>query len=286
MQSEKTNSKLSLIITVIIVIALIIGSGVYIYWNSVVNENSSDNEISQEVNIIEEGDVSIEIDELGGSGVTIKQIPIETDNTAPTFSIPDIDRPLVFDSTIPKSAQKQIGDKIENLKKTIKDEPTRIDYWLDLGVQWNIIGDYEGAKIAWEYAVSMNPQDSTIFSNLGKLYHLYLNDFPKSEKNLLKAIENSPNTIAHYHDLHELYRYSYKQDTKLAVEVLLEGLAENPNNVDILVTLATYYKEISDNTNAKKYYEQAREEAQKLLGNTIQSVCGIKPIKDFSKLDN
>jgi Tfp pilus assembly protein PilF len=48
--------------------------------------------------------------------------------------------------------------------------------------------------------------------------------------------------------------------------ILIEGIEANPSNTDLLVTLAAYYKDIEDNTNAKKYYEQARDEAQK-LGN-------------------
>ena len=56
------------------------------------------------------------------------------------------------------------------------------------------------------------------------------------------------------------------------VDVLLEGIESVENNIDLLTTLAAYYKERGnmakgDPTNAKKYYEQALEEAQK-MGDT------------------
>lgn len=266
MYSEKETSsnkttKYLIAISSIAVIAISLG---YIYWISVVNKNSNDNEILQEANVIDAGDVTVEIDSGSENGVTIKQVPIEENNAIQPISIPDIDRLLVFDSSLSESSQIDLRENIDNLKELVKNNPERIDYWLDLGLYWKIAGDYEGAKIAWEYAASMKPQDSLIYSNLGRIYHFYLKDFPNAEKNFLEAIEKGPNSFVHYIDLHELYKFSYKQDTTSAADALIGGIAKNPDDTNLLIALAAYYKEKEDTINAKKYYEQARDEAQKL----------------------
>ena len=79
----------------------------------------------------------------------------------------------------------------------------------------------------------------------------------------MRAIANNPLSSHVYRGLHELYVYSYKQNTEAAADILKEGLEHMPGNTDILLLLASYYKNKNDTQNAKTYYELARVEAEK-----------------------
>lgn len=72
-----------------------------------------------------------------------------------------------------------------------------------------------------------------------------------------------------YTDLHEMYRYVYKQDTSAAVDIIKEGIpyVSVEAGIDLRIALATYYKDKRDNENAVLIYTEARDEAEK-LGNT------------------
>ena len=79
----------------------------------------------------------------------------------------------------------------------------------------------------------------------------------------MRAIANNPLSSHAYRGLHELYVYSYKQNTEAAADILKEGLEHMLGNTDILLLLASYYKNKNDAQNAKTYFELARVEAEK-----------------------
>ena len=68
-----------------------------------------------------------------------------------------------------------------------------------------------------------------------------------------------------YAALHELYRYSYKQDTALAADVLKEGIGKVSGNqvIDLYSELGSYYQVKKDTANAIIYYTKARDAAEK-----------------------
>ncbi|MDP6587385.1 MAG: hypothetical protein QF535_22245 [Anaerolineales bacterium] len=184
-------------------------------------------------------------------------------------TMPDLDRELIFADSVDKEARVAIGINIDNYTELLKEDPTSYGNWLSLGLQRKIAGDYEAARDIWEYANILSPNNSISYHNLGDLYHFYLKDFPKSEENFKIAINHSPGAASYYINLHNLYKLSYKQDTTEAVNVLLIGIEVNPNNTDLLITLAVYYKDNDDNKNAKKYYQQARNKAQEFENDKL-----------------
>lgn len=77
------------------------------------------------------------------------------------------------------------------------------------------------------------------------------------------AIKNSPGNILSYKGLYELYTFSYKQNTSAAEDILLEGISNNPDAIDLMVLLAFYYKETGEAERAAGYFNSAIEEAKK-----------------------
>ena len=152
-----------------------------------------------------------------------------------------------------KILQKQINAIIATLKVA----STSDSDWIDLGIGYKGIGDYEGAKQAWEYVSYLSPKNIISFINLGDLYHYYLHDYPKAEYNLLKVIENNPTYVAGYRNLFDLYHLSYKKDTNKAEATLLMGLKVSPRDLGLLIELGDYYKEKKQIDKAKDIYTQA-----------------------------
>ncbi len=135
----------------------------------------------------------------------------------------------------------------EEIEKVIAQEPEpepepqlSFEDLLFLGISKKNNKDYAGAVKAWEEASRLIPESYIPYSNLGDLYQFYLRDFPKAEANLRKAVELYPSYIAGYMNLHELYRYQYKEKAELADDILEEGLRKNPGNPTLAAALASY----------------------------------------------
>lgn len=140
--------------------------------------------------------------------------------------------------------------------------PDVLDPWLQAGLIKKMIGDFEGARDAWEYASLIRPNNFVSFKNLGELYWHYLPDYPRAEENFRKAIENEPRFIDSYVSLSELYRYSYLEKQSLAEMPLLDGIRVSPDSKDLTIYLARFYRDFAkDNGKAVEYYEKFLEMA-------------------------
>jgi tetratricopeptide (TPR) repeat protein len=253
-------NKIKLSLTITLVGALAIGIMYYMYSDSIsifdVQYSPVTSYENQEEKIIED---NVE-------NTIVKDDESFTENTTST-PIPNLDRDIIFYNELPEEAKIVIRENILTLTSKLKQNSGLFSEWIDLGVHFKIAGDYGSTRDMWEYASIIRPANHVSFTNLGDLYHYYLKDFTKAEKNLKTAIENNAQYTQAYIALHELYKYSYKQETTLAIDTLLEGIKENPDNTDLIITLAAYYKERGDVEKARMYYKQASGKAKE-LGNT------------------
>ena len=177
---------------------------------------------------------------------------------------PKVPRKLVFPDYLPKEIRKSITASVNTLVANIKKDPKDINTWLDLALQYKTINDIEGAREVWTYLTEAAPKQALSFYNLGYLYHISLKEYPKAEENFKKALEIDPNQEIYYTGLHELYRYSYKQETSAAVDILKQGMRQMPDSINLVLTLASYYRdEKKDTKNAIQYFTQARDMAKK-----------------------
>ena len=154
-------------------------------------------------------------------------------------------------------AQKQeIYRSLQNFGKSVKEKPDFFAGWLQLGLLKKNIGDFDGARDAWEYASIIRPLNDISFANLGQLYWRYLHLFSQSEKNFKMAIKNNPNDAGTYASLSDLYFYSMKEKADLADDVLLQGIAANPANADISKALAALYERKKEYANAIEWWQK------------------------------
>lgn len=156
-----------------------------------------------------------------------------------------------------KSDLDSFNSQIQMNARAVKEHPDFLEGWLELGLFKKILGDYEGARDAWEYAGVIRPFNSVSFANLGELYWKYIPDYPKSEKNFLISIQNKPDDIATYMSLSDLYSYSYVQKKDQADDVLLRGLEANKGNADLMKWLASLYEREKEYSKALEWWKKA-----------------------------
>lgn len=184
---------------------------------------------------------------------------------------PDPDEVKLFSEEQKQDLYRAIG----NHGVAVKENPAYFNGWMQVGLLKKVIGDFEGARDAWEYAGIIRPQNSTSFSNLGELYWRYVPDFPRSEMNFRTAITNNPSDAMVYVSLSHLYLYSYTEKFMLAPAAILEGLAANPDTIDLLKALARVYE-------VQKEYARAIETWERVLAaepNNADVAAAIAALK-------
>lgn len=141
----------------------------------------------------------------------------------PLRSIPDLSRPI--SPGLRPSTKAEMEQIIGELQKN----PSNAALWSELGLYRKESGDYEGARLAWEFAYELQPENALIAENLGVLYGYYLKNGLKSEGFFRAAIALEPQNIHLWLRLFELYRDVLK-DTKKARSSIEEALKDNPGN--------------------------------------------------------
>ena len=257
--SVKVRSRSILGIIFVVILAGVVGY--YIYNDIITASDKSEDIDKKDREIVTIGGLDIEIDD--GSNPLIEGISIIDTADTKDFEVPDLNRSIVFLDSFPEEARDSVTADISDLTLKLKEDPSSFENWLALALQRKLVSDYIGARDIWEYLNVAFSTNSISFVNLGSLYHLELKDFRRSEENFVRAIANNPLSSHVYRGLHELYVYSYKQNTEAAADILKEGLEHMPGNTDILLLLASYYKNKNDAQNAKTYFELARVEAEK-----------------------
>ncbi len=169
-------------------------------------------------------------------------------------------RPIDDEVRLFTEAQKnKIYQSIRENGSAVKENPGFFTGWIQLGVMKKTIGDFEGARDAWEYASVIQQKNSLSYANLGELYWRYLREYPKSEKNFRTSIANKPEDEATYVSLAELYHYSMPEKYNAAPGALLEGLIAIPENGTLMRRLAYLYEQRKDYAAALEWWRKIAE---------------------------
>lgn len=178
---------------------------------------------------------------------------------------PELDRPIPDTSKLDPGTVLKIEASMQITIGNLRKNSNSFNDWINLGLDRKTLGDYTGARDAWEYISLLYPQNSISFGNLGDLYANFLKDLPKAEARYQTAIKNVPTNIDMYRNLFNIY-ISENKNTE-AMVVLQDGIAKNPDSLDLYILLARYYRDAGNITSAKIYYNQAISIANK-DGNT------------------
>ncbi len=141
---------------------------------------------------------------------------------------PSLTKKVSYASDFPAEARPIIEKKIADLRATLAKNYEDYSAWLNVAIYYKQAGDYAQAEAVWLYLATLHPDDAVSRHNLGDLYAHYLKDYPKAETYYQQAIAIKPESATDYLALSELYRYSYKQNTSAAVDILKQGIAHVP----------------------------------------------------------
>ncbi|MEK7148332.1 MAG: hypothetical protein AAB770_00240 [Patescibacteria group bacterium] len=171
---------------------------------------------------------------------------------------PELVRPIDLKEAFGSlDAQKEFLADLEKTIAAINKDYKDVDNWIQLGLTRHVLGDNIGSSEAWEYAKLLDPENYQIRENLGDLYQSDLKNYVKAEENFKKVIILKPDYSRGYSNLVHLYANSMKEKAVQIPEVYKKGIIANPNDVDLMVGLADYYKDEGSIAEAKKVYQQA-----------------------------
>ncbi|MEA2112605.1 MAG: hypothetical protein U9P50_01360 [Patescibacteria group bacterium] len=175
------------------------------------------------------------VDVISGGNLSQDEQPATTVVIRP---IPDLDRKITFEEEFPEEGRLIMVERIGKVVKELKSDPTNISNWLDLGLQRKTISDYEGAKLAWEYAKLIDESYFVVRGNLGDIYAYYLGDNVRAEENYLKALELGSEHAYLYYKTAEFYR-DFLLDNQKAKDIVNSGLEKIPDSSELQTLLET-----------------------------------------------
>lgn len=201
--------------------------------------------------------------DAGAKKDDVKVVSIEPEKTVLQGTIPDLNKKWVIPESFSGEAKRIIEDRVAVLNKELSNNNDQYDKWIDLGGTRKLVADYVEAKNIWEFAALNWPDSIVAYHNLGDLYGYYLKDATRAQMNMQKVIDLDPHYVSEY-----LALYSFNKQA----DVLLKGLTNNPESVDLMMAIARSYKDNADMVNARKYYEMALAQAKVLKNVALQNV--------------
>lgn len=147
----------------------------------------------------------------------------------PVLQTPHYKKPIAFASNISADTRLQLNNELRVVQVSLDKNVLDMKAWVDLGALHKMGGDYIGAATAWQFVLSVLPNNINAAFNLGDLYMSYLRDNAKAESYFLQVTKLQPSNVNAYANLFTLYHYTLKDDAKAAA-ILEQGLKANPNN--------------------------------------------------------
>ncbi len=214
------------------IFVIIILAGIFFfisYKKEAKNKNIENNSDTASTTIVNLGDG---LKATVPQGYTVERVNDVVKTSVPK-PIPSLTRPVVFASNVDPMVKANIETKVASLQATLAKDPKQFNAWIDMGVYHKVAGDYEGAKIYWDYAGKLAPTDFISFGNLGNMYAYQLKDMVKAEQYYNQAIKNAPTQIYLYFQLAEAFR-DVSKDIPRAKAVVERGLVANPGNTELV----------------------------------------------------
>lgn len=202
----------------------------------------------------EEKSGSVDAKPLDSQNIPATTVPVYTGRD-PAEIKPAADAVQLFN----EEQKQKIYNEIKNHAQAVRENNDYFFGWIQIGLLKKVIGDYIGARDAWEYAGVIRPANSVSFANLGELYWRYVPTYSKAEMNFKISIKNKPDDPSTYISLSDLYSYSYKEKADRADTVLLEGIAKNPKEIELPRALASLYGRMGEHAKALEWWQRVLE---------------------------
>ncbi len=132
---------------------------------------------------------------------------------------------------------------------------------------------YESALKHYQQVANYHSNSAESWASLAVVYKM-LEQYDEAEANYKRAIELEPDNEDYYFSLSEMF--SAHEEPEKAIEVLEEGLIENPNSSILHMFLAMRYLDTGDYRQAELFLEKAeRLEPDGLMGQMLRQAIDL-----------
>jgi len=174
----------------------------------------------------------------------------------PKAPIPSLEREFVIpDGIYSDEIVENTMAQYNELVSVLNQNPELRDEWLQLALLYKAVEDYEGTEEVWIYVSRVWLLDHVAYGNLGDLYMNYLEDFSKAEEYLISALDRKSDSPQYVDNLYILYRFK-QNDPDKALDLLLQGVNQLPNEIYFTIRAAEHYRDTEDFGNAKMFFER------------------------------
>jgi tetratricopeptide (TPR) repeat protein len=136
---------------------------------------------------------------------------------------------------------------------------------------------YENALKHYQHVANYHSNSSESWASLAMVYRM-LEQYDEAEANYKRAIELEPDNEDYYYTLSEMF--SANNEPEKAIEVLEEGLIENPDSAILPMYLAMRYVDIGDYRQAELFLEKAeRLEPDGPIGQLMHQVIDMMKLE-------
>jgi len=116
-------------------------------------------------------------------------------------------------------------------------------------------GDVAGAEDTYRKQLQVDANNAVAHNNLANALRDQGN-YEEAVKEYQQAIKLNPKSTTSYINLANMYQYSLSKIDN-GIEVYKDGIAQNPDSVDLLVLLGNTYAQNDDKESAQKYFQKA-----------------------------
>jgi hypothetical protein len=139
-----------------------------------------------------------------GTSAVISPVPTVDSSKLPP--VPNLDRAVSYPNFFPDEAIKIFAPRFTEAKLKAINNPTDYDVWITVGIYFKQVEDFEGARLSWEYATKIQPENYLAYGNLGFLYGYHLKDLKKAIYNYETAMKYAGDQANVYVQAFEFYR--------------------------------------------------------------------------------
>jgi tetratricopeptide (TPR) repeat protein len=204
---------------------------------------------------------------ISGGDVYYVLAPVKDGTYAGT--LPPLTTDVAFDQTLPAEAQRAIQEKVDGTVAALEDTPYDGNLWMELALYYHSGGDFARARTVWEFMIAVDPNNVTALGNLGRLHHFQLKEYVRAEEYFNQAMSVNPDRPEAYYELFDLYRYSYKQDTTAAVDIMKRAGTQFPDDINVPLLLGGYFRDTGRPNQARAQFEDALGRARTIGDVTL-----------------
>ena len=130
-----------------------------------------------------------------------------------------------------------------------------IEAHFSVAVYLNILRQTDKAIKQYEYLLTISPEHSLALDNLAKIY-IDAQEYEKAEEYYKKRIEFNPSFGQNYMDLTNVY-YAFLPEKRSEIpQIIKKALEGRPENTDLILYLAEFYKQEKEYTLAIEWYQK------------------------------